>query len=441
MGAQTRAGEFPPPPPPPHWPVGGRPDRARRPRPPGTPHGTSIPRGGTPETTDGRPTPHRAGGRGGGPPNPPPPPAPPPQLGSHRSGPPPPRSRGDAPSHPEGTATRRDAGGGGCCWTCTPRVPAPQAACSRGGRGRRVSPHQRAGATRAPSFGAAHGGAPEQYGGRALHDPPVTTAHSGRAEGGFRSAGAPGGAVHGPPLTPPRPGAAPGPRPHAHAGSECADDTRGARIEYRRPPPRRGAGRPRRDPPPQPPPGPQAAGAPAPDPRGRGDGPPPRPREEPERDPPPHPSRRLPQGSRRTSKPAPTRQDAAQIAPREGGRARTGVVWGATPPMDSTTPVTWALLPAQGRQRDGTRQSDPPPYSPPPAAQTGGTAHAPPPPPARSPAHETPRTRPAARSPHTACRPRGRRRAPTPARPRPQHVDGGPQQPAQWAGRRGRGSA
>ena len=50
--------------------------------------------------------------------------------------------------------------------------------------------------------------------------------------------------------------------------------------------------------------------------------------------------------------------------------------------MDSTTPVTPALLPAQGRQRDGTRQSDPPPYRPLPAAQTGGTAHAPPPQPA-----------------------------------------------------------
>ena len=107
---------------------------------------------------------------------------------------------------------------------------------------------------------------------------------------------------------------------------------------------------------------------------------PPRPREELERDLPPRPSRRLPQGPRRTNKPAPTRQDAAQIAPREGGRARTGVVWGATPPMDSTTPVTAALLPAQGKQRDGTRQSDPPPYRPPLAAQTGGTAHAPPPP-------------------------------------------------------------
>ena len=123
-----------------------------------------------------------------------------------------------------------------------------------------------------------------------------------------------------------------------------------------------------RPPPPHPPCRPAIRGG-----RGRGDGPPsPRPREEP----------------RRTSEPAPTRQDAAQIAPSEGGRAQTGVVWGATPPMDRTTPVTCALLPAQGRQRDGTRQSDLPPYRPPPAAQTGGTAHAPPPPPARPPAHE-----------------------------------------------------
>ena len=69
--------------------------------------------------------------------------------------------------------------------------------------------------------------------------------------------------------------------------------------------------------PPQPPTGPQAAGAPAPTPRGRGDGPPPRPREEPERGPPPRPSRRLPRGPRRTSEPAPTRQDAAQVTPEE----------------------------------------------------------------------------------------------------------------------------
>ena len=33
--------------------------------------------------------------------------------------------------------------------------------------------------------------------------PPMNIAHSGRAEGGFRPEGAPGGAVHGPPLIPP----------------------------------------------------------------------------------------------------------------------------------------------------------------------------------------------------------------------------------------------
>ena len=160
-----------------------------------------------------------------------------------------------------------------------------------------ASPHWRAGATRTT----------KQYGGRAPHDPPVTTAHSGRAEGGFRSARAPRGAVRGPPLTPPHPGAALRPRPHAHAGRERAGDTKGARIEYRRPPPRRGAGRPRRDtPPPRPPSGPRQGGWS-----------PPRPREEPERDPPPRPSRRPPRGPRRTGEPAPTRQDAAQIVPGE----------------------------------------------------------------------------------------------------------------------------
>ena len=152
-------------------------------------------------------------------------------------------------------------------------------------------------------------------------------------------------------------------------------------MEYRRPPLRRGAGRPRRDPPPPPPPLARKPRGPRPPPPGAGGvGPPPRPREEPERDPPPRPSRRLPQGPRRTSEPAPTRQDTAQIAPREGRRARTGVVWGPTPPMDRTTPVTPALLPAQGRQRDRTRQSDPPPYRPPPGRTNGGSGARPPPP-------------------------------------------------------------
>ena len=52
--------------------------------------------------------------------------------------------------------------------------------------------------------------------------------------------------------------------------------------------------------------------------------------------------------------------------------------------MDSTTPVTPALLPAQGRQTDGKRQRDPPPYRPRPGRTTGGNgARPPPPPPAR----------------------------------------------------------
>ena len=52
-----------------------------------------------------------------------------------------------------------------------------------------------------------------------------------------------------------------------------------------------------------------------------------------------------------------------------------------------------------------------------------------------------PFTIPAARSPHRACRPRGQCWAPTPTHLRPQHVGGGPHQPAQWAGSRGRDSA
>ena len=52
-----------------------------------------------------------------------------------------------------------------------------------------------------------------------------------------------------------------------------------------------------------------------------------------------------------------------------------------------------------------------------------------------------PPTTPAAHSPHRACKPRGRCWAPTPTHLRPQHVGGGPQQPAQWRGSRGRDSA
>ena len=352
-------------------------DRAQRRRPPGNPHGTGVPRWGTLETTDGRPTP----GGAGRPPHPPP--ASPPSLGATGAALRPPGAEGTPPP----PRRDRDAGGGRCGWTCTPRAPAPPAACSRGGRGRRASPHQRAGATRTPSLGAAHGSAPEQYGGRAPHYPPVTTAHSGRAEGGVQVCRGPRGSA--PPAAPHPPPARDGSATQTararrrgvrrrHEGGQ--DGVPQAATQKRS---REAAARPT---PPKPPHRPASRGSPGPHPPRQGGWSPPPPERGAGGDPPPRPSRRLPQGPRRTSEHAPTRQDDTQIAPREGGRARTGVVWGATPPMDRTTPVTPALLPAQGRQRDRPRQSDPPPYRPPPAAQTGGTAHAPPPPPPPRPA-------------------------------------------------------
>ena len=94
-----------------------------------------------------------------------------------------------------------------------------------------------------------------------------------------------------------------------------------------------------------------------------------------------------------------------------------------------------------GKAEGRNEAERPPALQAPPGRTTGGYGARPPPPPGPPPGTRTPRTRPAARSPHRACRPRGQRRAPTPARPRPQHVDRRPRQPAQWAGSRGRGSA
>ena len=201
------------------------------------------------------PLPHRPeSGRGGGPPTPPPPH--PPQLGSHRRRPPPPQGRGGAPPlRRNGDAVRATAAG-----------PAP------------ANPHWRAGATRTT----------EQEGGRAPHDPPVTTAHSEVTEGGFRSAGAPGGAVHEPPLTPP-------PAPGRHFSPDRTRAPEGSAPATRRGPERSTAGRrPEREqggrgatpPPPRPPTSPPAAGAPAPTPTGAGGMGPPCPRGEPECDPP-----------------------------------------------------------------------------------------------------------------------------------------------------------
>ena len=70
--------------------------------------------------------------------------------------------------------------------------------------------------------------------------------------------------------------------------------------------------------------------------------------------------------------------------------------------MTRTTPVTSALLPAQGRQRDGTRQRNPPPYRPPRPHKRGAWRTCRPPPPSPPPGTRTPRTRPTGNRDRTA---------------------------------------
>ena len=183
--------------------------------------------------------------------NPPPPPRTDPRAGGGAAPPPPPPAPTTAgepqarPSAPPGHGGRPPLRRNGGVIRATAAGPAP------------ANPHRRAGATRTT----------EQEGGRAPHDPPVTTAHSEVTEGGFQvrwgpQGGSPRAAPH-----PPHPGAALQPRPHARARRERAGDMERARKEYRRPPPGTRAGRPRRDTPPPPPPHrPASRGGPGPHP-------------------------------------------------------------------------------------------------------------------------------------------------------------------------------
>ena len=160
----------------PPWPMAGPRGRDRQAAPP--PLADRRHRRGTegPPPTPPPPPPSHTGPRAGGvaPPPPPPPPPHPPQLGSHRRGPPPPQGRGGAPTHRRNGETVRATAAG----------PAP------------ANPHRRAGATRTT----------EHEGGRAPHDPPVTTAHSEGTEGGFAGQlGPPGERSTGRPSPPPRP--------------------------------------------------------------------------------------------------------------------------------------------------------------------------------------------------------------------------------------------
>ena len=139
----------------------------------------------------------------------------------------------------------------------------------------------------------------------------------------------------------------------------------------------------------------------------------------------------------------------ASDAPHNGGRH---------PPGDALPPPPQRATPARKGARCGAGAGSPRPHRPHPgqtgrgtlAARSrgrvagGGTA-----PDSRRPSQRwqatpprgQPPTTPAACSPRRTCRPRGQCWAPTPTLPHPQHVGGGPQQPAQWAGSRGRDGA
>ena len=235
-------------PPPPLWPTGGT---ARGPKDP--PHSP--------------PPPSHTGPRASGVAPPPPPPPPPrthPSWGATGAALRPPRAGGGAPTHRRNGDTVRATAAG----------PAP------------TNPHRRAGAMRTT----------EHEGGRAPHDPPVTTAHSEGTEGGFAGQpGPPGERSTGRPSPPPTPGR------HFSPDRTRAPEGR-ARKGYRRPPPGTRAGRPQRDTPP----------------KARGMGPP-HPRGEPECDPPLRSGRRPTRGPRRTSGPTFAHRDAAQIVPGEAG--------------------------------------------------------------------------------------------------------------------------
>ena len=128
------------------------------------------------------------------------------------------------------------------------------------------------------------------------------------------------------------------------------------------------------------------------------------------------------------------------------------------PPGDALLPTPQRAKPARKGARCGAGAGSPRPHRPHPGHTGCGTPAAPPrgrasgggtAPDTRRPSQRwqanpprgRPPTTPAARSPHRACGPRGQCWAPTHTCPRPQHVGGGPQQPAQWPGSRGRGSA
>ena len=248
----------------------------------------------------------------------------------------------------------------------------------------------------------------------------MTIAHSGRAEGGFRSEGPPEGAVQGPPLIPPPRGGPATPTERACRGGARRRQEGGQGREPRAPP-RGGAGRPRRDPPHPPPP-------PARKPRGR-------------RPPPPEAGGMVPPPSarercRNTARfPAPAagshRNRGEQASPRQRARtphrSRPEKVgehepewYGNHAPHDQNDARDTRFVACSGKAEGRNEAERLPALLATPAAQAGGTAHGPPPPPppkTRRPAHE--RHGPARRGAHS---PKPGRGEPGPDRPPPKHA-------------------
>ena len=109
---------------------------------------------------------------------------------------------------------------------------------------------------------------------------------------------------------------------------------------------------------------------------------------------------------------------AHAVGPGLGPHARTD--------RTQDTGVAEPRLPAPEDGRPGEGQ-----HLTPDAPRNGGR----PPPPGTAPHH------PRGTQPPEGMQAKGKCMAPTPSHPRPQHVGCGPQQPAQWAGSRGRDSA
>ena len=308
----------------------------------------------------------RGGGAGGRPPHPPSTPRTlPPACEPQERPSAPPEPRGRPPPPQKGP---RRGGGGGCGWTC-----------SRGGRGCRASPHQRAGATRAP----------EQYWGRAPHDPFVTTAHSGRAEGGFRSARGPRGSG---------PRAAPHPSPSR--GGTATPTARARRRGVRR---RRkggqdgvlqaatqkgGRGAAARPPPPPPPPARKPRGPRPTAPGAGGVGPPPLPERGARARPAPPPQPPAPTGAaenKRARANAPgRRKDRAQR--RRASTNRSGM--GGHAPHGQKDASDTRIVACPGKAEGRNEAVRPPASQAPPRPHKRGVWRTPPPPPACPPAHE-----------------------------------------------------